>query len=310
MSSYYKCKKLGEGTYAIIYLAKVVEDSAAKLIKADPPQFTRYSAIKKIKKTVYSLGQEISAIREIKALKTLKHEYIVGVEDIFIHKGAIHLVLEYIEFDLEQILKNKALVIMPGDIKAWMHMLLRGLLECHNKFFIHRDIKPNNLLIKADGTLKLADFGLTRTISDKMTVQTITRWYRAPELLLGARSYSIAADMWSVGTVFAEMFLRVPFFAGENDIQQLDLIFQALGSPSEREWPLAKELPGYFEFKKSNGPPLESLFTAASDDALDLMRQLLTYNPAKRITCLTALKHMYFSSKPFATQLGGLPVPE
>lgn len=232
------------------------------------------------------------------------------MEDIFIHKGAIHLALEYVEFDLEQILKNRSLVIMPGDIKAWMHMLLRGLLECHSRFLMHRDIKPNNLLIRADGTLKLADFGLTRPIGNRMTVQTITRWYRAPELLLGARSYSMAADMWSVGAVFAELFLRVPFFAGESDIQQLDLIFQALGSPSEREWPLVRELPGYFEFKKTSGPPLESLFTAASGEALDLMRQLLTHNPARRATCLAALKHAYFSSRPPATPLGSLPVPK
>lgn len=337
--SYYKCKKLGEGTYAIIYLAKTVQNTDSnidasnngnsnennnvsisnnmsisnnfkKLIKLNPQTFLKYSAIKKIKKTEYACGQEISAIREIKMLSNLKSPYVVGMEDIFIHKGAIHIVLEYVEYDLEMILKNKMLVIMPGDIKAWMHMLLAGLMEIHKLFYIHRDIKPNNLLIKKDGTLKIADFGLTRRLSNKMTVQAITRWYRAPEVLLGSGDYSLSADMWAVGCVFAELFLRVPLFASETDIGQLNLIFQALGVPSESEWPLMKNLPGYFEVKKIPTQPIDSLFTAATADAKDLLHKLLIYDPNKRITCLQALNHNYFISSPPATSIGSLPVPE
>jgi cyclin-dependent kinase 7 len=311
MPCYFKCRKLGEGTYATIFLAKEIEseNSSQKLVKSEPSAFSNFVAIKKIKKTEYSQGQEISAIREIKALKNIKSEFVIDMKDIFIHKNAIHLVLEYIEFDLEAILKNKSIVIMPGDIKAWMHMLLRGLLECHNNLFIHRDIKPNNLLIKSDGTLKLADFGLTRVIDNKMTVQAITRWYRPLEMLLGASSYSYSADMWGVGAVFAEMFLRVPFFAADNDFQQIDMIFKALGTPSEKDWPLIKELPGWFEFKKTAGVSFEVLFSAASPDAIDLMKKLLTFDPTKRISCLNALKHEYFSTKPFATPLGKIPTP-
>lgn len=310
MASYFKCKKLGEGTYAIIYLAKEVKTAESKLIKIEPKEFDCLVAIKKIKKTEYSQGQEISAIREIKALKSIKNDYVVDIKDIFIHKDALHMVLEYIDYDLEGILKNKSIVIMPGDIKAWMYMLLRGLLECHNRFIIHRDIKPNNLLIKADGTLKLADFGLSRTIDNKMTCQAITRWYRPPEMLFGASSYSLSADMWSVGAVFAELFLRVPFFAAESDFQQIDMIFKALGTPSEKEWPLIKELPGWFEFKKIPGTPLDVLFSAASSDAISLMKSMLTYDPNKRISCIDALKHEYFNLKPLATPLGKLPTPQ
>lgn len=309
MSSYFKTKKLGEGTYATIFMAKETQYSGSKLIKTDPIDFKGYVAIKKIKKTEFSTGQEISAVREIKALKKLKSPFILEIKDCFVHKDSLHLVLEYCEFDLEQILKNKSVVILPSDIKAWIFMLLRGLLECHRNFFIHRDIKPNNCLIKADGTLKLADFGLTRRFDSKMTPQAVTRWYRSPEMLLGATSYSFPADMWAVGAVFAEMFLRVPFFAAENDFQQIELIFRALGTPRYEDWPEMRDLPGFFEFKSSVGTSFEQLFSAASEDAIELMKMFLTYNPNKRITCEEALKHRYFESYPIATHIGKLPVP-
>lgn len=310
MANYFKCKKLGEGTYAVIYLAKETQSGDTRITKSEPLESSSLVAIKRVKKTKYSTGQEISAIREIKALKELKSEFVLDLMDVFIHKGSIHLVLEYCEFDLESVLKNRSVVILPSDIKAWMYMLLRGLLECHRRFFVHRDVKPNNCLIKADGTLKLADFGLTRKIDHRMTPQAVTRWYRPLEMLLGATAYSTAVDMWSVGAIFAEMFLRVPFFAADNDFQQIELIFKALGTPSESEWPQIKELPGFFEFQSVPGTPLESLFTAASNDALDLMRRLLAFNPLRRMTCLQALNHEYFRSKPDATPLGKLPVPK
>lgn len=309
MPSYYKCRKLGEGTYAVIYLAKETIYSDQKLVKTDPTKFISHVAIKKIKKTKYSVGQEISAIREIKALKLLKSEYILQMKDIFIHKDSIHLVLEYCEFNLENILKNKSLIIMPADIKGWMFMLLSGLMECHNNFLIHRDLKPNNCLIKSDGTLKLADFGLTRMMDSKMTPQAISRWYRPLEMLLGADSYTMAADMWSVGAVFAEMFLRVPFFAAESDIQQIELIFKALGTPSESNWPQIKSLPGYFEFQKIPESCIDNLFSALSPDAIDLLKRFLIFNPLDRITCCEALKHEYFTTKPFGTMINHFPTP-
>lgn len=103
-------------------------------------------------------------------------------------------------------------------------------------------MKPNNLLIAADGQLKVADFGLARDFADpgyKMTCQVITRWYRPPELLYGARYYSTAVDIWSVGTIFAELMLRIPYLAGESDMDQLKTIFRALGTPTEEDWPVS-----------------------------------------------------------------------
>ncbi len=310
MVGYYKIKKIGEGTYAVIYKAKVIEESENKIVKNDPEGERRFVAIKKIKKTEYSFGQEISAVREIKVLKAIQSEYVLRLEDVFIHKDYIHLVLEYVEWNLEDVFKNKDILIMPGNIKAWMFMLLSGLYECHKRFFVHRDIKPNNLLLNSKGILKLADFGLSRRIASRMTPQAVTRWYRAPEVLLAAKTYSTESDMWSVGCVFAEMFLRVPLFAGDTDIKQLDLIFSLLGTPSEKEWPEMKNLPGYFSFRHVIGTPLKNFFTAVSDDAIDLLKRMLTYNPQKRITCIEALQHEYFTSEPLATSLDSLLVPK
>jgi len=316
MPSYYRDKKLGEGTYAVIHTAKEVladeeiPGGKGHFIYTAPETFHRLVAIKRIKKTKYGEGQEISAIREIKALKAIKNENVIEIFDVFIHEGCIHIVLEYLEFNLEQVLKDTGILIIPGHIKTWMQMLLTGLDACHKKFLIHRDIKPNNLLIKSNGVLKLADFGLTRKVDGRMTVQAITRWYRPPEMLMGCSSYTMAVDMWSVGVVFAEMFLRVPFFSAESDIEQLNMIYRALGTPSERDWPEMHLLPGYIKPQKQRGIVLKSLFSAAGDDALDLMCKFLVFDPKKRIDCTGALRHSYFTNKPHPTPKEFLPRPK
>jgi cyclin-dependent kinase 7 len=128
-----------------------------------------------------------------------------------------------------------------------MLMLMRGLNHIHQRFILHRvfdefikDLKPNNLLLARDGTLKIADFGLARIYGDPvtMTPTVITRWYRPPELLFGAQYYSDAVDIWSCGCIFAELMLRTPYFASETDIDQLKTIFQARGTPKEKDWPV------------------------------------------------------------------------
>ncbi|EQB59709.1 cmgc cdk cdk7 protein kinase [Vairimorpha apis BRL 01] len=290
---YIKKKKIGEGTYATIYLAS----------KQNIPNV----AIKRMKKTKYSVGHDISVIREIKTLKQIKNKYILDLIEIYIQNDDIHLVLEYVETDLECIINNKQIFILPSDVKSWMLMILTGVHKLHEKFILHRDIKPNNILVSRSGLIKIADFGLSRSIGSKMTSQVVTRWYRAPELLLGAKQYGFGVDMWSIGCIFAELMLRVPLFAGESDLEQLNLIFKVFGTPKLHSYPSLKDLPGFMEFQEKEGIKLESLFTAASIDALSLLKKFFIYDPNKRINTYEALNDNYFSSDPKPTQPKNLP---
>ncbi|KAL0265664.1 UNVERIFIED_CONTAM: hypothetical protein PYX00_011378 [Menopon gallinae] len=310
VNAYIKKRKIGEGTYATIYLSEQYttnNDCTPKIIKDPSGIYKQLVAIKKIKKNSRVCGIDINAVREIKALMLVKSPYIVELVDVFQYNGCINIVLEYIPHTLEDMLKRKDLVIMPADIKAWLIMILKGLHEIHSRFLIHRDIKPNNILFARDGVLKLADFGLCRSVSsERMTTQVITRWYRPPELLLGCRNYAFPADMWSVGCVMAEMFLRVPLFAADSDIKQLDLIFRALGTPDDAYFQnLCGEMP--IMFKKHPRSDFESLFSAAGQDALDLMKQLLDLNPNCRPSTLKAVGHRYFHSHPYPTAINSLP---
>ncbi|KAF9031354.1 CMGC/CDK/CDK7 protein kinase, partial [Hymenopellis radicata] len=292
-----KDQKVGEGTYAVVYRGR--EASTGRKI-----------AIKKIKVGQFKDGLDMSAIREVKYLRELKHQNVIELLDVFSSKKNLNLVLEFLDSDLEMIIKDRSLVFLPADIKSWMAMTFRGLEFCHRNFVLHRDLKPNNLLIASDGQLKIADFGLARDFADpgyKMTCQVITRWYRPPELLFGCRYYSTAVDIWSVGCIFAELMLRTPYLAGETDMDQLKTIFRALGTPTEPDWPGHTKLPDYIPVGNFPKTPLRDLFTAASPDALNILSKCLIYEPRRRITAIDALHHPYFSALPYPTHPLKLP---
>ncbi|KAF6761554.1 CMGC/CDK/CDK7 protein kinase [Ephemerocybe angulata] len=292
-----KDKKIGEGTYAVVYRGK--EANVGRKV-----------AIKKIKIGQFKDGLDMSAIREVKYLRELKHQNIIELLDVFSNKTNLNLVLEFLDSDLENIIKDRSLVFLPSDIKSWMAMTLRGLEFCHRNWILHRDLKPNNLLIAADGQLKIADFGLARDMADpghKMTWSVITLWYRPPELLYACRYYSSAVDVWSVGCIFAELMLRIPYMPGENELDQLKTIFRALGTPTEEDWPGHTKLPNYVAVGQFPKPPLRDLFTAASADALNLLSKCLIYEPRKRISAKEALSHPYFFALPYPTHPSKLP---
>ncbi|KAG8731651.1 TFIIH complex serine/threonine-protein kinase subunit kin28 [Ceratobasidium sp. 428] len=292
-----KDMKIGEGTYAVVY-------------KGRQASTDRKIAIKKIKVAQMKEGLDQSAIREVRYLRELHHPNVIELLDVFSTKTNLNLVLEFLETDLEAVIKDRSSVFLPADIKSWMAMALRGLEYCHRNWVLHRDLKPNNLLIAADGQLKLADFGLARDFADpgqKMTCQVITRWYRPPELLYGARYYSTGVDMWSVGCIFAELMLRTPYLPGESDMDQLKTIFRALGTPTEEDWPGHTSLPDYTSFGHFPKSPLKLLFSAASTEALDLLSKFLIYDPRKRISAYDALNHTYFFNAPYPTHPSRLP---
>ncbi|KAN0065328.1 TFIIH complex serine/threonine-protein kinase subunit kin28 [Thecaphora frezii] len=297
---YAKIEKVGEGTYASVFLAKNTK-SGLKV------------AIKKIKIVNNANGMDVTAIREVKFLKELQHPNVIQMIDVFSSGSAtpsLNLVLEFLDTNLEALIKDRALIFTSADVKSWMAMLCRGLEYCHRNWVLHRDLKPNNLLISPEGELKIADFGLAREFGDpgaRMTSQVITLWYRPPELLLGARAYSAAVDMWSVGCIFAELMLRTPYLPGESDLEQLTTIFRALGTPTDKDWPNHKTLPNFVQFEQFPRQPLGDLFSAASAEALDFLQKCLLYDPLKRLTAHQSLHHAYFRTSPVPTPFRLLP---
>lgn len=230
---------------------------------------------------------------------------------------SLNLVLEFLDTNMEALIRDRTLIFTPSDVKSWMGMMLTGLDYCHRTGCIHRDLKPNNLLISPSGHLKIADFGLARelpsdgTHASRMTQQVITLWYRPPELFLGARHYSYAVDVWSVGAIFAEMMLRTPYLPGESEANQLEMIFRARGTPDpNKDWPGVQLLPGWNTKVSTPTHPKPNhalLFSAAPKGALSLMDACLAYAPLKRPSATVALQSEYFKAAPAPTLPQNLP---
>jgi len=183
-------------------------------------------------------------------------------------------------------------------VKSYLYQMVKGLCYCHSRRILHRDLKPQNLLIDRSGALKLADFGLARAFGVPVrtyTHEVVTLWYRAPEILMGSTQYSTPVDMWSVGCIFAEMVTKLPLFPGDSEIDQLFRIFRILGTPNETMWPGVSELPDYkssFPFWKSQS--LQSVVPGVDANGLDLLSKMLLFPPGKRISSKETLLHPYF----------------
>ncbi|KAF8787237.1 Cyclin-dependent kinase 7 like protein [Argiope bruennichi] len=299
---YEKISFLGEGQFATVYKARDVTNGTIV-------------AVKKIKvgsRTEAKDGINRTAIREIKFLRDLSHPNVISLLDVFGSKSNVSLVFDFMDTDLEIVIKDPQIILTPGHIKAYTIMTLQGLEYLHANWILHRDLKPNNLLINSDGILKIGDFGLAKNYGSPNKVyshQVVTRWYRAPELIFGATIYATGIDIWAVGCILAELLLRVPFLPGKTDLDQLSQIFKVLGSPSEEDWPHVTALPHYVEFKPSPPIPFRDIFTAAGDDLLEVLSRMLALNPLKRCTCKEALKMAYFSNYPPPTPCSQLPMP-
>lgn len=275
---YKKIEFLGEGQFATVYKAEDLENEG-KIV-----------AVKKIK-----LGQKCdardglnrTALREIKLLQELDHPNIIGLLDVFGHKSNISLIFDYMDTDMEVLIRDTSILLTAGHIKAYILMTLKGLEYLHASWVLHRDLKPNNLLINKQGILKITDFGLAKFFGSPnkvLTHQVVTRWYRSPELLFGARLYGTGIDIWAVGCIIAELLRRLPFLPGDTDLDQLSKIFEMCGTPNEKVWPGVESLPDYVSFKPLPSQPFRDVFSAASDDLLELLNNCMVLNPAKRYT--------------------------
>ena len=285
---YEKLEKIGTGTYGVVY-------------KAKDKLRNETCALKKILLDVEPEGIPSTAIREICILRELQNPNIVELRDVVASNDKLYLVFEYVDQDLKQYLDSlpKDQLVDSKVIKSLMYQLVQAVAYLHSKRILHRDLKPQNILITRGGCVKLADFGLARTYQIPLrpyTHEVVTLWYRAPEILLGTLEYSSALDVWSLGTIFLELLIKAPFFVGDSEIDQLYKIFRKLGTPNETIWPGVSKLRDYKRSFPNWAPTnFSEELKNLEQLGLDLLRRMLTYDPASRITAKEALNHPYFN---------------
>ncbi|KPI88008.1 putative Protein kinase [Leptomonas seymouri] len=299
---------LGEGTYGIVFRARNKTTGA------------KY-AIKKLRLDGFSEGVPATTIREV----TLLHELgdnpnIVRLLDVLCSEHRVYLIFELLDEDLRAFIKRyrpvqgakpvNGTAVPLSIVREFTRQVLYALWLCHNSRIIHRDLKPGNILIasyndKKTGEqkyyVKLADFGLARTF--EMSVQTYTHevmtlWYRSPEIILGERHYTPAADVWSVGCIVAEMILGYSLFRGENSRDQLNKIFYVVGTPTEQTWPGVTKLPGYDRsFNVYKVAPLPTRLRDYHEGAVEFIAYMLVTNPKLRPTIPEILQHPFLKDE-------------
>lgn len=261
-------------------------------------------AIKKIGNAFDNRIDAKRTLREIKLLTHLDHENVIRIKDIIRPPEKdkfkdVYIAYELMDTDLHQIICSSQ-KLTEDHCQYFLYQLLRGLKYIHSANVLHRDLKPSNLLLNANCDLKICDFGLARTTSesDYMTEYVVTRWYRAPELLLNCSEYTAAIDIWSVGCILMEIFKREPLFPGRDYVQQLGLIIELLGSPDDSDLGFLRNDNAKKYVKRLPTVPKQSfsdMFPDASPVAIDLAERMLVFDPAKRISVEEALNHPFLS---------------
>ncbi|KAJ2587164.1 cyclin-dependent kinase 5, partial [Coemansia sp. RSA 1722] len=326
-----KIEKLGEGTYGIVY-------------KAQNRETNEVVALKRIRLDNEEEGVPCTAIREISLLKELKHPNILGLFDVLHTEKKLTLVFEFMDSDLKKFVDAYGGDLDPPTVKHLLYQLLGGIAYCHRNRVLHRDLKPQNLLINKRGDLKLGDFGLARAFGIPVrsySHEVVTLWYRAPDVLMGSRQYDTSIDIWSIGCIFAEMATGRPFFAGTSINDQVYHIFRIMGTPIDplvfnvqslikyslgeqaanegsaekivdinyrrRVWPGCSKLPEWKRnFPMFSSVPLEPLLPKLSAKGIDLLERLLEYAPEKRISAEEALAHPFFEDLKDMNNAGGV----
>ncbi|KXJ29029.1 serine/threonine-protein kinase MAK [Exaiptasia diaphana] len=290
MHRYQSIKQLGDGTYGSVVLAKNQETGETV-------------AIKKMKKKFYS-WEECLGLREVKSLRKLNHANVVKLKEVIRENDHLYFVFEYMKENLYQMMKNSDRLLPESVIRNVIYQILQGLAFIHKHGFFHRDMKPENLLCsgqdrdQGNRLVKIADFGLAREIRSRppYTDYVSTRWYRAPEVLLRSTGYSSPIDMWAVGCIMAELYTLRPLFPGSSEVDEIFKVTSVLGTPSKEEWSEGHKLASAmnFKFPQMVPTPLKQLIPNASPEAVQLMRDLMMWDPKKRPTAAQALKYPYF----------------
>uniref|UniRef100_A0A7S3VUG5 cyclin-dependent kinase n=1 Tax=Dunaliella tertiolecta TaxID=3047 RepID=A0A7S3VUG5_DUNTE len=309
MDAYEKLEKIGEGTYGKVYKARDI--NTGKLV-----------ALKKTRLEMEEEGVPSTTLREVSLLLMLSESNhvvkLIAVEHVEENgKPCLYLVFEYLSTDMKKWMdrngRGPAHPLPKPAIKSLTYQLIKGLAHCHKHGVMHRDLKPQNLLVD-DSIMccKIADLGLGRAFSipiKSYTHEIVTLWYRAPEVLLGSTHYSTPVDMWSVGCIFAELVRKTPLFPGDCELQQLLHIFKLLGTPNEEVWPGVSKLRDWHEFPQWHPQDLSRIFPTLEPEGVDLLKRMIEYDPAKRISAKEALKHPYFDD-PMIREVDQLENPE
>ena len=283
MDRYKVLKQLGDGTYGCV-------------LKAVNKQTGEVVAVKKMKKKFYT-WEECVQLREIKSLMKLSHPNIVKLKEVIREQNELFFVFEFMEENLYQSMKARDKPFSEAKIRNIIYQVLQGICFMHRNGFFHRDLKPENLLV-AEDVVKNADFGLAREIRARppYTEYVSTRWYRAPEVLLRSRNYNSPIDVWAIGCIMAELYTNRPLFAGSSEPDQIYKICSVMGTPTQSCWPEGLRLAAQlgFKFPQFVATPLSSLVPQASAEGLQLMADMLKYDPKERPTASQCLQYPFF----------------
>lgn len=304
LADYELYNQLGQGTFGVVTKAR--QRKSGKLV-----------ALKKFIVTDKKEGFPITAFREITIMKKLKNLNILQIIDMIYESNGsfFYTVSPYISSDLNGLINNPRINFTLPQIKLLMKQILNGINYIHNAGYLHRDIKTANILLDKFGIVKIADFGLARLFHGKPPITAnsppggglfeytglvVTRWYRPPELLLGDRKYTTAVDMWGIGCVFGEFFVKRPILEGKSDIHQAEIIFKLLGSPTPENFPNAHLINRHnIDLKHNYHRTLESAFGKfMTPDAIILLSGMLSLNPQRRFNALKALESPFFKTDP------------
>nr|XP_022315570.1 cyclin-dependent kinase-like 2 isoform X5 [Crassostrea virginica] len=295
MEKYENLGLVGEGSYGMVLKCRHKETGQLVAIK----KFLESEDDKMVKKI---------ALREVRMLKQLRHDHLVNLIEVFRRKKRLYLVFEFVDHTVLDELEKCPNGLDENTVRRILWQVLKGTEFCHLHNIIHRDIKPENILVSKSGIVKLCDFGFARTLAqpgETYTDYVATRWYRAPELLVGDTKYGRAVDIWAIGCLVAEMLTGEPLFPGDSDIDQLYHIVKCFGNLTPRHKEVFLRNPLFVGMRLPEVreiSPLEKKFTRISSQSLDLMKQCLRLDPDERPTCSQLIKHDFFSKDNFTAR--------